>query len=163
MERTPTDLKLAQACLLGDEQTFKALLAANPHLPKSLSKEDQRKLVDAAQNNNTPAVALMLDAAWPVAAKGQHRATALHWAAFHGNADMIRVILPHNPPIGDDDNEFHSTPLGWAVYGSQHGWHAKTGDYAGTVELLLNAGAAPPKNYTGTDAVNQVLQRHKPA
>ena len=161
MERTPDELKLAQACLLGDEKSFNALLAANPELPENLSHADQRKLVDAAQNNNPAAVALMLDAGWPVAAKGQHRATALHWAAFHGNADMARAILRHGPPIEDKGNDFQSTPLGWAVYGSQHGWHAKTGDYAGTVEVLCAAGAALPQNATGTEAVTQVLQRHK--
>jgi ankyrin repeat protein len=162
MDHTPPELKFAQACLLGDKETFKALLAAHPTLQKNLSAADQRKLVDAAQDNNTAAVALMLDAGWPVAARGQHRATALHWAAFHGNPDMIRVILSHNPPIDDADNEFHSTPVGWAIYGSEHGWHKKTGDYAGTVELLLRAGAVPSEGSRGTDAVNQVLQRHKP-
>ena len=33
------------------------------------------------------------------------------------------------------------TPLGWAMCGSEHGWYFETGDYAGTVEALIDSGA----------------------
>jgi hypothetical protein len=161
MERSPTELKLAQACVLGDEETFNALLTAHPEMTRSLSAKDLRKLVDAAQNNNTAAVALMLNAGWPADARGQHRGTALHWASWHGNREMVREILRHNPPIDDADNEFHATPLGWAAHGSEHGWHRKTGDYTGTVELLCAAGATLPKEISGSEAVKRVLRQHR--
>src|SRR5688572_30074714 len=67
----------------------------------------------------------------------------LHWAAFHGNTEMAREILQYDPPLELRDDDFGSTPLGWAIYGSVHGWRCKTGDYAGTVEVLLAAGAVP--------------------
>jgi hypothetical protein len=161
MDRSPPGLKIAQACALGDEQTFEALLASHPDAISSLSEDDRRKLVDAAQDNKTGVVRLMLRAGWPVDARGQHRGTALHWAAFHGNADMIREILRHNPPIDDSENDYQSTPLGWATYGSEHGWHRKTGDYPTSVELLCEAGAAVPKELTGTDPIKLVLRRYR--
>jgi len=34
----------------------------------------------------------------PVDARGQHNATPLHWAAFHGNCEMVKAILPFGPP-----------------------------------------------------------------
>jgi ankyrin repeat protein len=103
----------------------------------------------------------MLAAGLPVDALGQHRATPLHWAAFHGNAEMAREILRYNPPLELADADFQATPLGWAIHGSVHGWYCRTGSYAATVELLLKAGAKlPAKLNGGTDAVRDVLSQH---
>jgi len=95
-----------------------------------------------------------------VEATGQHEGTPLHWAAFHGNAEMTRDILKYNPPLEQTDRDFKGTPLGWAIHGSERGWHAKTGDYSAVVELLLDAGAKLPGNSSkGTEAVRTVLRR----
>jgi len=123
-----------------------------------MSDTDRRKVADAAQNNNTTAVRLMLQAGWPVNARGQHGATALHWAAFHGNPEMAKAILQHNPSLECVDQDFHGTPLGWAIHGSEHGWHSQTGDYASTVEVLLRAGAKFPNKLAGTEKVQAVLR-----
>jgi len=102
----------------------------------------------------------MLAAGFPVDARGQHGGTPLHWAAFHGNVGMVRDILQRDPPLEFEDADFHSTPLGWAVHGSEHGWHARTGDYPAVVELLLNAGAIFTEKMLGaTGAVCEVLGR----
>ena len=102
----------------------------------------------------------MLDAGLPVDVSGQHDGTPLHWAAFHGNVDMARAILAHHPPLELKDADFHSTPLGWAIHGSQNGWHARTGDYAAVVDLLLQAGARlTPEMIGGTEAVRVILER----
>ena len=93
--------------------------------------------------------------------RGQHGGTALHWAGFHGNAEMAREILRYNPPLELVDHDFDATPLGWATHGSEHGWHCRTGDYAGTVEAMLKAGAKPPDKTQGTDPVKAVLQRFR--
>ena len=74
-------------------------------------------------------------------ARGQHQATPLHWAAFHGNDEMAEAILRFGPPLEVTDADFHGTPLGWAIHGSEHGWHCESGDYAATVEALLKSGA----------------------
>ena len=103
----------------------------------------------------------MLAAGLPVDALGQHRATPLHWAAFHGNAEMTREILRYNPPLEPTDADFQGTPLGWAIHGSEHGWYCRTGNYAVTVELLLKAGAKLTEKETGgTEAVKEVLRRY---
>jgi len=74
---------------------------------------------------------------------------------------MTREILRHNPPLEVTDADFQSTPLGWAIHGSEHGWNCQTGDYPGTVELLLKAGAKLPQKHGGTAAVKEVLQQFK--
>jgi len=171
MERTPDDLKLAMACELGEEDLFQALLVGRPDLVRRVSGGDDskeaaeahRKLADAAQNNNTQAVRLMLAAGWPVDARGQHGGTPLHWASYHGNAAMVREILRYDPPIEHADNDFKATPLGWATHGSEHGPHRKTGDYVATVELLCAAGAKVPDDPPGTEPVKAVLRRYQRA
>ena len=102
---------------------------------------------------------LMLESGLSVGVGGQHNGTALHWAAFHGNADMIGEILKFNPDLETKNNDFNSTPLGWAIHGSEHGWYARTGDYPQAVELLLQAGAKRPAAIAGTAAVRAVLER----
>jgi ankyrin repeat protein len=165
MERTPDELKLAIAAKMGDEPLFRGLLDAHPGLVQSLSDGGRRKLVDEAQDENAPAVRLMLDGGWPIGARGQHGATALHWAAFHGNVAMVRDLLRHGAPIDLKDDDFDGPPLRWAIYGSVHGWRCRTGDYAGTVEALLDAGAKAPVLNDALEASGPVrevlaLRRH---
>jgi hypothetical protein len=73
---------------------------------------------------------------------------------------MVNTILPFGPPLELTDGDFNSTPLGWAMYGSENGWYAQAGDYAGTIELLIKAGARLPEKLGGTEAVREVLRRH---
>ena len=73
---------------------------------------------------------------------------------------MAREILRHSPPLELEDSAYHGTPMGWALYGSLHGWHRQTGDYAGVVRALLDAGARPPKesDVVASEAVLAVLR-----
>ena len=74
---------------------------------------------------------------------------------------MAREILRYHPPLEATDADFQGTPLGWAIHGSEHGWHCRTGDYAGTVEALLKGGAQlGVGKFGGTAAVREVLRRH---
>ena len=157
MERSPEDLKLALACELGDEVAFRALMAGNPELTGTLSDDDCRRLPDAAQNNNTNAVRLMLGAGWPVDTRGEYRMTTLQWAAWHGNAEMVREILRYHPQLELKDNDHGITALGGALHGSENGWHRDTGDYVATVEALLDAGAKAPKVTEDLEASEPVL------
>jgi hypothetical protein len=163
MSRTPEALKLVLACELGDVPAFRALLRSRPDLAQGLNDDDRRRLPAAAQHNNVEAVRLMLEAGWPVDAVGQHGATALHWAGFHGNPAMARAILPHHPPLEAREKDYGQTALQWTIYGSANGWYAETGDYVGVLELLLAAGAiAPPvtPKTQGSDVVLAALRRH---
>ncbi|HEY3860325.1 MAG TPA: ankyrin repeat domain-containing protein [Verrucomicrobiae bacterium] len=158
MERSPESLKLSLALELGDKELFDRLLASSPNMPKSLSPAEQRKLVDAAEDRNIDAVRLMLEAGWPVDARGQHGATALHWAAWHGQAEMARLILRFNPPLQIEDASFGGPPLGWAMHGSKNGWKPENADYAETVRVLLKAGVKPPSEPMGSPEVQAVLR-----
>jgi ankyrin repeat protein len=161
MERSPVDVKVIAACWAGDEVTVRSLLAENPGLVTGLADAYRRQVAHAARNNNLAALRVMLGAGLPVDALGQHRATPLHWAAFHGNVEMARAILRYNPPLELTDADFHGTPLGWAIHGSENGWFCGTGNYPASVKALLEAGARSPEKVGGTAAVQEVLQRYR--
>jgi ankyrin repeat protein len=160
MERSPSTRQLSVACEIGDEQRVAALLAESADLASRLGEEDRRRPAAAAQNNNTRAVRLMLGAGWPPDVRGPQDGTALHWAAFHGNAEMTRDLLRYVSDVNVRDGEHDATPLGWALYGSKYGWHCRTGDYVGTAQALLEAGATRPQDIASaemSDAVRVAL------
>jgi hypothetical protein len=160
MDRSPDEVKLIEACWLGDEATLQALGASRPDLARRLPAADQRQVAHAARNNETAVVCAMLKAGLPVDARSQHNATVLHWAAFHGNCEMVNAILPLGPPLEATDSDFNGTPLGWAIYGSENGWSSQTGDFSATVEVLIQAGACLPEQLGDTEVVREVLRRH---
>jgi ankyrin repeat protein len=156
VDRSPLELRLTVACELGDEAAVQSLLASHPTLARSLTATDRARLVHAARNNNTAAVRLMLAAGWPVDVRGQHGGTPLHWAAWHGNLDLTRELVRHAAPLDVKDADYNLTPLGWAIYGSKHGWNCKTGDYISTVNALLDAGSTPPDVSGDIEASDEV-------
>jgi hypothetical protein len=158
MEHTPEDLKLALACELGDREVFREFLSKNPNAASTLSEGERQKLPNAAQNNNTSAVRLMLEAGWPVDTQGEMGATALHWAGFNGNAEMTREILRFHPTLELKSREHEGSALGWAVYGSGNGWHRDTGDFVGTIRALLDAGAVLPPHAEELEPSEAVLE-----
>jgi hypothetical protein len=158
MERTPEELKLALACELGDEAAFRDFLSKRPDAAQTLSEEERQKLPNAAQTNNAEAVRLMLEAGWPVDTPGEAGATALHWAGFHGNAEMARTILRFHPTLELKSREYAGTALSWAVYGSGNGWHRATGDYVGAIRAMLEAGATLPPHAEELEPSEAVLE-----
>ena len=158
MQHTPQELKLALACELGDENAFREYMAMHPDAVQSLSDEQRRKLPDAARNHNTKAVRLMLEAGWPVDTRGEMGATALHWAAFGGDADTAREILKFHPPLELKSLKEPGTPLEWALFGSGNGWSRETGDFVGTVKALIEAGAVVPSHAEALEPSDAVLE-----
>ncbi|MEO7084752.1 MAG: ankyrin repeat domain-containing protein [Gemmatimonadaceae bacterium] len=157
MERTPDVVALAVAAEIGDERRVDELLERQPSLPSMLGPEEQFRLLTSAEANNTRAVHLMLRVGWQCSAGRGVHATALHWAGFHGNAEMVRDLIAHNAPVDATEPQFNGTPLGWTLYGSLNCWHRRTGDYPASASALLAAGAALPENPVATDEVLAVL------
>lgn len=150
MERSPAELRVAVACAVGDDAAIE----------KVAVQSEGRRIADAAQSNDAAAVARFLRAGWPVDARGQHRMTPLQWAAFHGNAEIARQLIQAGAAVDLGGNDFGGDAMGAALHGSVHGWYAKTGDYAGVVEALLDAGAGAPESSDGaSEAVRDVLRR----
>jgi len=154
--------RLLAACARADRAEAEALVKAHPELVRSLSARQMRLLVDRAYSNDTAAVLLMLDLGFDPLVRGVEHWEPIRWAAFHGNADLVRRLLMHRPPIGLPDATYGGTTLGQCLYGSLHGWMVATGDFATTVRLLLEAGEPldPTMVPTGRDDVDVVLREY---
>jgi hypothetical protein len=83
----------------------------------------------------------MLAAGFPVDVFGQHHATPLHWAAWHGNAELVRLLIGSGASLENADNEYRGTPLNWATHGTENAWHRETGDYPATLAALRDGRA----------------------
>jgi hypothetical protein len=136
MAQSPPALQLAVACEVVDENRARRIVAETPGVMASLAPADRRRLPAAATDNRLDAVRLMLSLGWPTGEPGQEGGTALHWAAFHGNVEMVREILRHGPDLTVRDTTHHGTALEWARYGAEHGWCKDEGDYPATIEAL---------------------------
>jgi hypothetical protein len=139
-----------------------AVVASHPTVVASLTREQMRLLADKACGNDAAAVGLMLDLGFDAHVTGVDHIEPIRWGAFLGNAEMVRRLLAHDPPIGRRDPQYHSTLLGWCIHGSLHGWQRHTGDFATTARLLLDAGETPdPASLpTGRDDIDTVLLSH---
>ena len=142
LERSPAELRLLDACECGDHERARAWLHEQPDLVGRLTSSELRQVAHAARNNEAEAVVAMLECGWPVDARGQHDATPLHWAAWHGNLTMVNSILTYGPPLEATDSEFSRTPLEWARHGSEHSWHRSQGSYPEVIATILEAGSA---------------------
>jgi Ankyrin repeat len=154
--------RLLDALWCGDDALADAVVAADPHLVARAPEKALRQVADAARNNNLAAVSAMLRRGFPVTALSQHGATPLHWAAFHGNADMVEDVLRYDPPIDAQDRQFRGTAMGWLIHGALNPWGFSTARHGECAHLLLGAGAEVDEASlpTGHDAIDQVLREH---
>jgi hypothetical protein len=154
--------RLLDALWCGDDARADAVLTADPQLVARAPQKALHQVADAARNNNPAAVRAMLRCGFPVTALSQHGATPLHWAAFHGNADMMEEVLRHDPPIDVQDRQFHGTAMDWLIHGALNPWGFSTGRHGECAHLLLGAGARVDEASlpTGHDAVDRVLREH---
>jgi ankyrin repeat protein len=156
--------RLLDALWQGDGQGADAVLAAESGLLAGAGERTFRLVADAARNNMTSAAVAMLERGFPATARSQHGATPLHWAALHGNPELLGKVLACGAPLEDRDRDFNGTPLGWAIHAaSSGGWHGiSTGRYGECVRLLIDAGAQvdPTALPTGHEEVDAVLRGH---
>ncbi len=70
----------------------------------------------AAARTKIEAVRLLLDLGADVNAKDRGGATPLHWAAYAGAMEMAELLIARGAEIDVRDRNYHSSPLGWAVF-----------------------------------------------
>jgi ankyrin repeat protein len=161
LERAGPLDRVLDALWSGDVAVADAIFASSPGVLAQMPDNASRLVADAARNNKTAAVEAMLDRGFPVTARSQHGAMPLHWAAWHGNPEMVRAVLKHDPPLDAGDRDHDGTAMGWLIHGAIGGWKGIATDrHDECAPLLLAAGltvdeAALP---TGHDALDRVLR-----
>lgn len=78
--------------------------------------------------------------------RGVHGGTCLHWAAYTGSSVMVKALLEAGANPDRSDNDFNSSPLGWAIHAAQQDDHTmKKKDQLTCIQFLANAGADQSK------------------
>ena len=163
MQRSAPWLRLLNAAEIGDAASFQRILAEHPQLFQKLSTNAARRLIGVAVRNNTTALHVLLGAGWPANPVMDTGQTALHFAAWHGNVEMVRDLIAHNAPINVFETEHGGNALAWALAGSQKSWHRDKGDYPAVARDLLAAGAEiprPEKPLEATEELLEIIQQH---
>jgi ankyrin repeat protein len=142
LRNSPLSLRLADACVRGDRDEVENLTRDHSDLAPNLNAELLARLPSAADAGNARAVELMLLAGWPVNAANDFGVTALHCAAFHGDAPLVRLLLRSGASAEARDLRFGGTPAGWAEHGAGQGGNRDNADYpAVEAELAAATGA----------------------
>jgi hypothetical protein len=115
-------LEFLGACASGDRAAVRRLLDDDPALAVRAVAARPHQIVTAARQGRTAAVALMLEVGFDVNAREvphPHQQTALHVAAWNGDAATVRCLVEHGADLTVRDATFAATPLGWAEHRRQ--------------------------------------------
>jgi ankyrin repeat protein len=169
--RSPVRIRFINALLAADQQAADALLREDPSLVASLTRYDHGRLAHAIFYEQFDAADLMLRLGFDPSAPGPDGGTALHTACWVGHVALVERLIAHGGvPLETRDPTHHSTPLGWAVFGSVHR-RARGGDYIAVVDRIVAAGAdvnavaniegkTQLEMATGNPAMQEALRRH---
>lgn len=139
--RSPSRIRFIHALLAADQHAANAVLAADPSLLASLTRQEHGHLARAIFDERFEAASLMLELGFDPAAPGVDGGTALHAACWVGSVRTVeRILARGGVPLDDRDPTHQSTPLGWAAFGSVHR-RAAGGDYPAVADRLVAAGA----------------------
>jgi len=138
---TPLDRLLA-AAHAGDARGARAILAADPAalLGDSALGAIQEQVARAAAHGTPAALETMLALGFPADDAGNDGGTPLHWAAWHGRAQNVALLLAHRVRIDVRDGTYGCSALAWACHGSANCRQDDAG-YIQVVDQLVAAGA----------------------
>jgi hypothetical protein len=154
------DLDGVDAAVLAVARGESVRLPAAPPPAKGLPTGDDYGWIlgQFASLGQTDVVRALLDSGMPVDSRGWSNFTPLDQAAMHGRTATVRLLIDRGADLHDRAfDEDGPTPLDCALWGL-HNNRADDGDYPGTVQALLAAGAptrqSPP---TGDETIDALL------
>jgi ankyrin repeat protein/uncharacterized glyoxalase superfamily protein PhnB len=113
------------ACVRGEVETLKRLLAGDPSLAHAADSRAQHAgwtgLHSAARHGHAGAVRVLLEhGANPNAHEAGDNTCALHWAAAHAHIDIVRALLDAGGDVHGVGDVHELDVIGWAtVFGGQ--------------------------------------------
>ncbi|MBP6508053.1 MAG: ankyrin repeat domain-containing protein [Opitutaceae bacterium] len=152
------------SCMRGDEVAARALLAGQPDLISRLTTDERLIVHEAAKRELPEAIAVMARLGMDLAAVSEQEhhggETALHLAAWHGQAKAVAMLLQAGAPLHVHDKRFDAPPIGWCEHGSLFCKNPE-GDYPAVAELLFAAGARLPEGVVASPEVMAVVRKHR--
>ncbi|HYW31472.1 MAG TPA: ankyrin repeat domain-containing protein [Gemmatimonas sp.] len=133
--------RLLGACREADGTSASAVITSHPGVMSQLTAQDRRSIIRAITDCDAASVTLMLSLGWPLDDEDPWGGTPLHWAAWHGRLEMVRLLLPKGAEVNRRDSQYGSSPIAWAAHGSTNACSASDADYVAIVSLLLDHGA----------------------
>jgi ankyrin repeat protein len=150
------DLVFNGVLLKGKEMPLvEALLEAGSDVDFGKGDRRETNLIGAASLGAEDVGLRLLDAGADPHARGNGGETALHWAALFGELRLVDRLIP-GADLELEDDQYHSTPLGWAVHSvcepptenpANHGHQREV------VALLVAHGAKVRRDWLQEDAV----------
>ena len=129
-----------------------------PGPPPSPSAADAHLLPDLANASRLAGVGALLAAGIGVDERGEHGATALHFACWNGAHTLVELLLARGADTRIADRTFHAAPGGWLLHGAQFCSEPR-GDYAAALRALLAADApVVADGPTGRAEVDAILR-----
>lgn len=161
LQQSPPDVKLLAHCAEANGEAARQIAAEQPKIVAQLKDGDRRQFIHAAWTNKVDSVSVMAALGFDLHINDDDNMTPLHAAAFHGFAEVIRVLLEADdePPL-TWLNGYGGTPLTTCLYGRQHSWR-DDGDFPASIKLLVEAGSEVRAEWlpTGDDAIDDTLKR----
>lgn len=106
------------------------------------AKEAGAAIVMAAWYSQREVVALLLDGGVdPGAARGEDGQTALHVAAYQGDAPLVEMLLGQGAPLDVTDRVYGTPPMVWALHAWLEESRPNGAAYAAVLRALAAAGA----------------------
>lgn len=139
--------RLLGAIAVADEAVARSLAANNTDLVPSLTRADRMAIQGAIFSNREASVRLMLELGWPLTDEGEWGGTPLHWAAWSGRPNLVRMLLEHGAAVNVRDSQYGSSPIAWASHGSTNSRPDNDADYLDVVQQLLAAGSTRAESY----------------
>jgi hypothetical protein len=82
--------------------------------------------------------------------------TMLHAAALGGHPEIVRILLAHGAPLDVEDENYHGTPLAWALYGwANRSTNVPPDGYYDIVDLLVAAGASVRDEWRASTGISR--------
>jgi uncharacterized protein len=132
-----------------------ALLEAGSDVDFGKGDRHETNLIGAASLGTEDVGLRLLDAGADPHARGDGGETALHWAALFGELRLVKRLID-GADLELEDDQYHSTPLGWAVHGfcePQTENPANHGHQREVATLLVAHGATVRPDWLQEDAV----------
>ena len=160
-QQSDTQTKLLVSCVLARRQEAEEIVRCHPGIVQGLPSVDLELMPQYCWETNTnyEAVRLMLDLGFPIAQiEHNHGYTALHNAAWSGDAALVELLIERGAPVDVIDPRYSATPMGYAMHDLVVARRHPEGEFAKVVEALLRAGSPLdlthyPSGDAGVDAV----------
>lgn len=132
--------ELLGACMRADEPAARSIVTTNSRLIETLAPEDRNVFMDAAGKGGVDAVRTMAAVGFDLSWEHADGGTAIHWAAWWGRPDVVKLLVQLAAPINVRDSTYGSSPIAWAAHGSTNCRRADA-SYCAIVDALIDAGA----------------------